>query len=78
MSQPPTPEQQADFRAHRPLPGVNFAYDELVTITEGEHTGNVGSVIAVESLGDDPVYLVEIDSGFEVPVAQSCLQGEEG
>jgi hypothetical protein len=70
----PTLEQHDDFLAHRPLPGVAFAHDDLVTITRGEHAGNVGSLIRVEQLGDDPVYLVEIDSGFEVEVAQSGLQ----
>jgi hypothetical protein len=69
----PTPQQQQDFLDGRPLPGVAFAHDDLVTISNGDHAGNVGSIVAVLSLGDDPVYRVEIDSGFEVDVAQSNL-----
>ena len=69
----PTMQQQEDFKAGRPLPGVAFAHDDLVTIGAGEQAGNVGSIVALVDLGDDPVYRVEIDSGFEVDVAQSNL-----
>ena len=69
----PTTQQQEDFEAGRPLPGVSFAHDDLVTIGAGEQAGNVGSIVALVALGDDPVYRVEIDSGFEVEVAQSNL-----
>lgn len=70
----PTAQQQDDFRAGRPLPGVAFAHDDLVTIGAGEQAGNVGSIVALVALGDDPIYRVEIDSGFEVDIAQSNLQ----
>jgi hypothetical protein len=69
----PTAQQQEDFKAGRPLPGVALAHDDLVTIGAGEHAGNVGSIVALADLCDDPVYRVEIDSGFEVDVAQSNL-----
>ncbi len=69
-----TAQQQEDFTANRPLPGVHFAHDDLVEITNGEQAGNVGSLVALAALGDDPVYVVEIDSGFEVEVAQSGLK----
>ena len=63
-----------DFRAGRALPGVTFAHDDLVEITGGEHAGMTGSLIGVASIGDDPVLVVEIDSGFEVEVPQSLLR----
>ena len=68
-----TPQQCDDFLAGRPVPGVAFAHDDLVTIGAGEQAGNVGSLVALVAVGDDPVYRVEIDSGFEVDVAQSNL-----
>jgi rhodanese-related sulfurtransferase len=74
MSTQATPQHQEDFTAHRPLPGVHFAHDDLVEITCGEQAGNVGSLVALAALGDDPVYVVEIDTGFEVEVAQSGLK----
>ena len=73
MATEPTPQQLQDFLAGRPLPGVAFAHDDLVVIGAGEQAGNVGSLVALVALGDDPVYRVEIDSGFEVDVAQSNL-----
>lgn len=73
MANEPTPQQLQDFLAGRPLPGVAFAPDDLVMIGAGEHAGNLGSILAVVALGDDPVYRIEIDSGFEVEVAQSNL-----
>ena len=73
MASEPTPQQLQDFLAGQPLPGLAFAHDDLVTIGAGEQAGNVGSILAVVALGDDPVYRVEIDSGFEVDVAQSNL-----
>jgi hypothetical protein len=73
MATQPTPQQLQDFLDGQPLPGVAFAHDDLVTIGAGEHAGNVGSILAVVALGDNPVYRVEIDSGFEVDVAQSDL-----
>ena len=74
MTNQATAQQQADFVANRPLPGLHFAHDDLVEITTGEQAGNVGSLVAIAALGDDPVYVVEIDSGFEVEVAQSALR----
>ena len=68
-----TPQQCDDFLAGRPVPGVAFAHDDLVTIGTGEQAGNVGSILALVDLCEDPVYRVEIDSGFEVDVAQSNL-----
>jgi hypothetical protein len=76
MATEPTPQQRQDFIAGR-LPGLAFAHDDLVTIGAGEHAGNVGSILALVALGDDPVYRVEIDSGFEVDVAQSNLERAE-
>ena len=70
----PTQQQSDDFLAGRAVPGLAFAHDDLVEILAGEQAGNVGSLVGLVSCGDDPVYLVEIDSGFEVEVAQSGLK----
>jgi hypothetical protein len=69
----PTSQQLQDFRDGRPVPGVAFAHDDLVTIGAGDQAGNVGSIVALVDVCEDPVYRVEIDSGFEVDVAQSNL-----
>jgi ribosomal protein S4E len=69
-----SPEVQAAWRAGNPVAGVNFAHDDLVTILAGEHTGNVGSLVSIEQLEPEVVYLVEIDSGFNVPAKQSEIE----
>jgi hypothetical protein len=73
MANQPTPQQLQNFLDRQPLDGVALAHDDLVVIGNGEHAGNVGSILALVALGDDPVYRVEIDSGFEVDVVQSNL-----
>jgi hypothetical protein len=69
----PTTQQQQDFKAGQAPAGCTFAHDDLVTIGAGDQSGNVGSIVALVDVCDDPVYRVEIDSGFEVDVAQSNL-----
>jgi len=73
----PTLQQHNDYLARRSLPGVAFAHNSYVAIVGGEHTGNSGSLVSVESLGNDPLYLVELESGSGVLVQQSCLRVHE-
>lgn len=67
-------ELQHAWRAGNPVDGVLFAHDDLVTILAGEHTGNVGSLVAIEQLEPDVVFLVEIDSGFNVMARQADIE----
>lgn len=69
-----SPELQAAWRAGKTVGGVNFAHDDLVTILAGEHKGNVGSLVAIEQLEPEVVFLVEIDSGFNVAARQSEIE----
>ena len=70
----PSAELQAAWRAGNPVDGVSFAHDELVTILAGEHMGNVGSLVSIEQVDPEVVYLVEIDSGFNVAAKQSDIE----
>ena len=67
-------ELQAAWRSGKPVGGVNFAHDDLVTILAGEHTGNVGSLVSIEQLEPEVVFLVEIDSGFNVSARQVDIE----
>lgn len=69
-----THEQHNDFFAHKSLPGVIFEHNDSVDVIGGEHAGNPGVLISVEELGDDPVFLVELSSGKDALVRQSCLR----
>jgi hypothetical protein len=68
-----TLEQRGDFLALRPLPGVALLHNDLVSVLRGEHAGNAGSVISVEELGKDPMYLIELESGIDALLPQSSL-----
>lgn len=70
----PTAEQHNDFFAHKPLPGVCFGHNVGVQVQSGPHAGSGGSIISVEELGDDPLYLVELGSGKDIRARQSQLR----
>ena len=70
----PTHDQHNDFFAHRPLPGLVFEHDDFVMIVGGDHAGDSGSIISVEELGVDPLYLVELASGQDAVIRQSLLR----
>ena len=67
-------EIQDAWRAGNLIDGVPFAHDDLVTILAGEHTGNVGSLVAIEQLEPEVVFLIEIDSGFNVMARQADIE----
>ena len=67
-------ELQDAWRVGKPVDGVSFAHDDLVTILTGEHMGNVGSLVSIEQVDPEVVYLVEIDSGFNVAAKQSDIE----
>ena len=69
--------QHNDFLAHRPLAGVRFEHNTYVQVVGGDHLGDAGSVVSVEQLGDDPVYLVELESNQESLIPQSHLLAAE-
>ena len=70
----PTFAQHNDFLAHRRIDGVAFEHDDYVHIIAGEHKGKKGSVISVEEIGEDPVYLVELEVGSDTLVPQSVIK----
>lgn len=74
----PTHEQHEDFLAHRPVHGVTFEHNDAVDIVFGDHSGEAGSIISVEELGEDPLYLIELSSGHDVTIRQSHLQLADG
>jgi transcription elongation factor len=70
----PTMGQHNDFLAHKPIEGVCFEHNDYVRIVSGEHQGKNGSLVSVEELGEDPLFLLELDSGFDVHVRQSQIE----
>ena len=62
------------WRAQQAVVGVNFALDDLVTLLAGEHAGNVGSLVSIEQVEPEVVFMVEIDTDFVVPARQSEIE----
>jgi ribosomal protein S4E len=70
----PNHDQLQDFLANRPVSGVPLALNDYVNVIEGAHAGDSGSVVNLEEIGADPIYLVELESGEQLLVAGSHLQ----
>ena len=70
----PTSTQHNAFLAQELLPGVTFKHNEFVRVSSGANAGSAGSLVSVEELGDDPVFLLELESGVDILVKQSQLE----
>jgi hypothetical protein len=70
----PTPTQHNDFLSNRPLSGVALSCSDYVNVTAGQAAGESGTIVDLEELGEDPIYLVELDGGEDMRVPQSQLQ----
>ena len=69
-----TSNQHNDFLAHKPLPGVRFEHNDYVLILSGEYKDQSGSLVSVEELGEDPLFLLELESGIDITVRQSQIE----
>ena len=70
----PSHQQHHDFLALRPLPGVSLQHNDYVSVVAGDHAGDTGSIVSVEELGEDPLFLVELEAGKDARVRQSQLK----
>lgn len=70
----PTAEQHNDFLARLPLTGFSFQHNDYVKVIAGPHAPDSGSVVSVEDIGPEPVYLVESESGTDKPIQQNHLE----
>jgi hypothetical protein len=52
---------------------LRFALNDTIRVIDGPAKGSVGAVISPLSFGADPEYLVELDSGQDVPLRQSNM-----
>ena len=58
-----------------PVPGVQFPYNARVQIIGGEHDGEMGWLVRLDSRATDPIYTVELeDGGADAEVPQSALR----
>jgi hypothetical protein len=60
-----------DFLAHRPIPGVRFEHNDYVRVVAGQFSGNAGSLVGIHTMGADPAFVLEAESGRDLVVLQS-------
>jgi len=70
----PTFDVRNAFLARQPIPGVAFQHNDYVKVVSGPYAPDSGSLVSVEELGSDPVYLVELESREDQLIPQSCLE----
>ncbi len=70
----PTFNQHNDFLAHNTIGGLHFEHNDYVKIVTGEDKGQTGSLISVEELSEDPVYVLELESGSDIRIKQSQIE----
>ena len=66
-------EIEDKFFAGLPTDKTKFAINAAVSILSGAHKGEAGSVISILSIEPQTKYLVELNSGMDIPVAESDL-----
>ena len=61
------------------IEGVSFARHTAVSIVEGPHSGETGSIVLLTGIRPQPTYLVELASGRgSVRVRQAELRALDG
>jgi hypothetical protein len=61
------------FLNHIPIEGVVYSHNDYVQIVNGAHAGKSGSLVTVLRLTPEPLFVVELESGFDVEVCQSQI-----
>lgn len=69
---PVSPDQA--FLNREPIPGVKFEHDDFVLVLSGMHAGNRGSLVCLLSLGPEPIFILELESGFDIEIKQSQIE----
>ena len=62
-----------DFLNHRSIQGIAYEHNEYVYVIAGEYSGESGSLVYVQSVGPEPAFVLEAESGRDIVVLQSQL-----
>jgi hypothetical protein len=63
-----------DFLAHRLIPGVRFEHNDSVRVISGKHQGMTGSLVCINMLGEEPLFTLELETGFDIVIPQSAIE----
>lgn len=53
--------------------GVKFQHNDYVRVIDGPYTGMNGSLVSLEAIESEPIFLVELEEGGDVEIRQSHL-----
>lgn len=70
----PTSSEHSDFLARKPIPGIALQHNDYVRVVSGPLAPDSGSVVSIERVGADPVYVVELESGTDQSIPQNHLK----
>lgn len=62
------------FLNREEIPGVLFMHNDYVRVVSGEPTGSFGSLVTVLGLEPEPLFVLGLETGFDVEVRQSQIQ----
>lgn len=51
-----------------------YRHNDYVRVVNGPHSGDAGSLVSIEELGADPLFLVELESQQDSVIGQSALE----
>jgi hypothetical protein len=61
------------FLNRKRVEGVEYQHNDYVRVTDGEYKGRSGSLISLEAIAPEPLFLVELEDGGDIEVRQSQL-----
>ena len=64
------------WMAGKQVGNSKYRLNENIKIISGEHIRKEGSVISLESVGENPSYIVELQSGDDVLVNQTDIESK--
>jgi transcription elongation factor len=70
----PSMQQANAFLSGELLEGVRFRHNDYVRVINSPNSGDAGSLISIEELGTDPLFLIELQSRQDAKTRQSALE----
>ena len=67
-------KNQKRWFAGEKIEGVKFYLNDSIEMVGDENKGAKGSIISLEAMEPEPMYLVELSGGQSVHVKQSCIE----
>ena len=61
------------FLDRESIVGVEFQHNDYVRVIDGPHRGVNGSLVSLEAIESEPIFLVELEEGGDVEIRQSHL-----